>query len=48
MCGISGIWKLSGESLSEREITTFNRSLAHREPDGAGIFLESTLWNGPF
>ena len=41
MCGISGIWKLNGQSVFEHEMHRFNRALAHRGPDSEGIYLDS-------
>lgn len=43
MCGISGIFNLSGEPVSHREIRAMNDSLAHRGPDGEGFFVEGPV-----
>jgi asparagine synthase (glutamine-hydrolysing) len=38
MCGIAGIWNFNGEPVSEDTIIRFTDSLAHRGPDGRGIW----------
>ena len=40
MCGIVGIWNLDGRPVTERELTVFRDSLAHRGPDGASSFVD--------
>lgn len=39
MCGISGVWNLTGAHVSEDVITPFTKSLSHRGPDGSGVEL---------
>ena len=41
MCGIVGIFKFSGEQISEFELKSLTTSLNHRGPDGNGIYLEN-------
>jgi asparagine synthase (glutamine-hydrolysing) len=42
MCGISGIWNWTGESIDHSEMKSFNNSLIHRGPDAEGYaFFES-------
>lgn len=36
MCGITGIWHLSGNPVEKEKIQRFNDSLEHRGPDGFG------------
>ncbi len=43
MCGISGIYNLSGEPVAHQEISAMNNSLAHRGPDGEGYFIEGSI-----
>lgn len=43
MCGISGIFNLSGESVSHQEINAMNASLCHRGPDGVGSFIDGPV-----
>ncbi len=38
MCGIAGIIRFDGNSF-EDEITLMTRSIAHRGPDGEGIYI---------
>lgn len=42
MCGIAGIYQASGAPVDKSRLEKMTRSLAHRGPDGSGIFL-----NGP-
>jgi asparagine synthase (glutamine-hydrolysing) len=39
MCGIAGIWNLSGTSLELNTLKRFTDSIAHRGPDGSGYEL---------
>jgi asparagine synthase (glutamine-hydrolysing) len=39
MCGIAGIWNLSGRELSKTSLQKFTDSIAHRGPNGAGYEL---------
>ena len=43
MCGIVGIFNLSGEPVSHQEITALNKCLSHRGPDGEGLFLDQNI-----
>src|ERR1035437_5344237 len=40
MCGITGIWNLSGEILTETKLKVFTDSLSHRGPDGSGYYID--------
>ena len=46
MCGISGIWSLNDTIINEQELQLLNNSIAHRGPDGFGIWLDSTCTVG--
>ena len=39
MCGISGIYKFNGGSVTDAELTRMRDTLAHRGPDGAANFV---------
>src|SRR5687768_15992743 len=39
MCGIAGIWQLTGQPVEQNRLRTFTDSLADRGPDGAGYQL---------
>ncbi len=41
MCGISGIWHLDKQPISEEKITYFTNSLSHRGPDGKGVYIDN-------
>lgn len=43
MCGIAGIFKLRGTPVAEQEIKRMSDALAHRGPDGEGIFIDQNL-----
>ncbi len=43
MCGISGIFNLSGSPVSHQEIRAMTDSLAHRGPDGEGYFVDGPI-----
>lgn len=43
MCGIAGIFKINGESVTHVEIKSMTESLAHRGPDGGDIFIDENL-----
>jgi asparagine synthase (glutamine-hydrolysing) len=40
MCGIAGIWNFDGKPVEDVEISAFTDSLAHRGPDGRGIWRD--------
>lgn len=39
MCGISGILDFSGQKVDQGKIEKMNASIAHRGPDGSGVWL---------
>ncbi len=43
MCGISGIWLRDGGLVDPHDLHRMNETLAHRGPDGRGIYLEGGL-----
>lgn len=43
MCGIVGIFNISGEPISHQEITSLNGCLSHRGPDGEGYFIDGNI-----
>jgi asparagine synthase (glutamine-hydrolysing) len=43
MCGIAGILRTDGNPIPNREIKEMTLSLAHRGPDGEGIFIEGNI-----
>ncbi len=43
MCGIAGIVRAEQTAIHDREIRRMTRSLAHRGPDGEGIFLHHNV-----
>lgn len=42
MCGIAGIWNFDGPKINPSAIDKFTDSLAHRGPDGRGIWMDET------
>lgn len=40
MCGIAGVWNRDGEPVRLETIERLIRSLAHRGPDGEGVFID--------
>jgi asparagine synthase (glutamine-hydrolysing) len=40
MCGIAGIWNIDGKPVEYDSISRFTDSLAHRGPDGRGIWKD--------
>jgi len=40
MCGIVGILRFDGSAIGEQELKAFNDSLAHRGPDGEGLYID--------
>lgn len=40
MCGIVGLWNLSGAPLSRPELIRFTNQLAHRGPDGWNVYVD--------
>lgn len=43
MCGITGLWNLNGEFVETRVFDRFTDSLAHRGPDGRGVYVDAQL-----
>lgn len=46
MCGIAGIFKLKGNPVSNQEVKKMTDALAHRGPDGEGIFIDNNVGLG--
>ena len=46
MCGITGILNQSGEPVSPVILKKMTDAIAHRGPDGEGIFIDGTLGVG--
>lgn len=46
MCGIAGIYKLSGNPVSQQEIKLVTNAMEHRGPDGEGIYVDQNLGLG--
>lgn len=46
MCGICGIYNLSGEPVDGQTLDAMNQALHHRGPDGSGRFLEGAIGLG--
>lgn len=40
MCGITGIWNLNNASVNKTVFDYFTDSLAHRGPDGRGVYID--------
>lgn len=43
MCGITGIFQLNTNKVSEQDIKTMISSIKHRGPDGDGFFINDTV-----
>lgn len=43
MCGIAGIFHLSGKTVADRHIKQMTRSLAHRGPDSEDVFVHENV-----
>src|SRR5436853_157718 len=43
MCGIAGVWNVSGEAVSAGLLRRMTDVLAHRGPDGEGHYLDGPL-----
>ena len=43
MCGIAGIFNLNGNAVTHQEMVKVTRAIAHRGPDGEGIFIDDNL-----
>ena len=46
MCGIAGILNGDGRPVDARELTLITRALAHRGPDGEGLYIEGHVGLG--
>lgn len=46
MCGIAGIINLNGRPCAESEVRALTRSIAHRGPDGEGVYVRDHLGLG--
>lgn len=46
MCGICGVWYFNGQPASPVEVKAMTDKLAHRGPDGEGMYLEGSLGLG--
>jgi asparagine synthase (glutamine-hydrolysing) len=46
MCGIAGILTFDGGNTSEREVLAMTKSLAHRGPDGEGVYVSGPIGLG--
>ncbi|MEW6264280.1 MAG: asparagine synthase (glutamine-hydrolyzing) [Thermodesulfobacteriota bacterium] len=40
MCGIVGLWNLTGEPIEPSQLDRFTDALAHRGPDGRGTYID--------
>ncbi|HEX2958466.1 MAG TPA: asparagine synthase (glutamine-hydrolyzing) [Chitinispirillaceae bacterium] len=43
MCGIAGFWNLDNAPVNIKMLDLFTDSLAHRGPDGRGVFIDDTV-----
>ncbi len=46
MCGISGLWNFSGAPVARAVLEGMNGLLAHRGPDGSGVYQDGALGLG--
>ena len=46
MCGVAGIFNLDGRPVSRPSIERMTDALAHRGPDGAGIWIDGAIGLG--
>jgi asparagine synthase (glutamine-hydrolysing) len=46
VCGIAGIYNLSGSPVADSEVKKMTRALAHRGPDGEDIYVHENLGLG--
>jgi asparagine synthase (glutamine-hydrolysing) len=46
MCGITGIYKTNKQPVSQQEVKLLTHALAHRGPDGEGIYVDDNLGLG--
>ncbi|TND06496.1 MAG: asparagine synthase [Bacteroidetes bacterium] len=46
MCGIAGVFNIGGDPVSISDVKQMTRALAHRGPDGEGIFADENIGLG--
>lgn len=46
MCGIVGIYKLNQQPVSNQEVKAMAQAVAHRGPDGEGVFIKENMGLG--
>jgi asparagine synthase (glutamine-hydrolysing) len=46
MCGIAGIFNLNGRSVTHQEMSAVTNAMAHRGPDGDGVYTDDNLGLG--
>jgi asparagine synthase (glutamine-hydrolysing) len=46
MCGIVGIFKLNGDPVAQQEVKRMTDAVAHRGPDGEGIYIDNNVGLG--
>jgi asparagine synthase (glutamine-hydrolysing) len=46
MCGIAGIYNSDGKPVQSADLEAMTRALAHRGPDGAGVYVDGGLGIG--
>ncbi len=46
MCGIAGVFNLNGEPVSHSTIVAMTNALAHRGPDGEGVYIHENVGLG--
>ncbi len=43
MCGIAGLWRFHGKAVDEDRLRSMSGKLAHRGPDGEGIWIKGSV-----
>jgi asparagine synthase (glutamine-hydrolysing) len=46
MCGIVGVFKLKGGAIAQQEVKRMTDAVAHRGPDGEGIYIDENVGLG--
>ena len=46
MCGIAGLFQMDGAPIEEAHLTRMTQTLAHRGPDGSGVWVEGNIGLG--
>ena len=46
MCGIAGLFQMDGAPIEEAHLTRMTQTLAHRGPDGNGVWVEGNIGLG--